>query len=1277
MTLQAYAAATATDWDARARGAGWVLAPGSLMKVDLSGFTRLSERLAKADLAGAEHLNTVLNDVFVALIDEVLDRGGDVLQFGGDALLVWFEGPGHEVRAVTAGRAMQRRLAQRPAESTPAGPVRLRMSAGVATGDLLLCVVGEDHRELLTLGPVATRTEAMEKQAASGQLLMDAATARVLRANEVAVAAPGAWRSRAIPADVPVGRRTLAAFGAETFVPPDVRELKAAGQVTGEHRRSSVAFVGVGGLDGLLEREGAEAVVARVRRVAGAVDEAVVATRVTWTATDLMADGAVFLLFAGAPVAREDDEERLLRAARIVVERCQGDEVRVGAHAGRVFAADVGHPDRRTFAIIGDTTNLAARLMHRAQPGQVLVSDEVYESSERDHEVDWAEPFTVRNRRAPVRAGVLGARTAVTGRRTHDVPLVGRDAELSVLGDLVSAVRTGDGGTIRVALTGEPGVGKSRLVEATVQQADGLEVVRIAPTVFDASTPYAAMTGPLRQVLGLGLEPSGHDGVAVAALAVHAEEPGLLPLLNLPLGLDLPPTAASRDVDPQFLEARRNSVLAQLLHDRPAPPLLAVVEDLHWLDRASAGLVDMLARRAEPGRIGLLVTARGDLAAHLATAQTWTSLPLAALGAEEARRLAIELSGQAALSDADLHRLVADTGGNPLFLRELISFGATGGELPASAEEVISARIDSMGPGPRRLLRDVSVGGPVQRLDDVSRVLGDSEPFNPDVWSRLADFVTVTESPAGPEVRFRHELYRQSAYQGLAVRRRRAVHGAWSDHLLALADHQGPDSAPSAVSPATLAVHLHEAERHGEAWRWARRAADLAREAGALQDAVPLYERALLAGRRAGVPDDALASACEALGDTAELVGLYDTAGSALQRAARVGEPVDVTRRLVKRATALERQAKYRTALALLTRAQRVVDGSTGTAEVGGGADVVQVRAALALRRSSVHHRLGRLRRAYDLAAQVAATSGSGSASVEGLRVERARALLRLEMIASEAGRPERFDLGREALTAFEGLDEDRDLAMLLGNIGVTLWESDDWTGARRRYEESMEVYRRAGDVLGAAIAANNVGEILCEQGDLVGAYEVFEDARRAFRAAGHAWGVGCTASALGRVAARTGDVRRATALLDEAVAGLDAIGSTIFAADARVRQVELALVTERDDALAVAADMVQRLSKMEVGAVLPLTAARYHALAIAGTGEPEGARALATGALERAVDAGVVHEESLLLDLLVSLAAIRGEAADPGWVSRRDDTWARLGIREVFRYPQVCSGLP
>jgi tetratricopeptide (TPR) repeat protein len=999
----------------------------------------------------------------------------------------------------------------------------------------------------------------------------------------------------------------------------------------------------------------------RVSEVAAAVDEAVAATRVTWTATDIMADGVVFLLFAGAPVAREDDEERLIRACRSILDRCPDHDVRIGAHAGRVFAADVGHPERRTFAIIGDATNLAARLMHRASTGQALVTDDLYDHSERAHEVQWLDPFSVRGRRTPVRAGFLGARVGpAVGRRTHDLPLVGREEEQVRLRSLVTTTAGEGTEPSRLALVGEPGVGKSRLVEEaeSFARAEEIDVVRVAGTVFDGDSPYAAVRGPLRRLLELPADDARSEGRLTPLTAT----PELLSLLNLPLGLDLPVTAAAAEIDEQFVDARRQALLAELLRAGHPQPLLLVVEDLHWLDRSTAGLIDVLARRAAPGGIGLLVTTRDALDVHLESAPGWEAIAIAPLDPDHARRLALMLSAEKALSDSELERLVGDTGGNPLFLRELVSFRPTGpGELPVSAAEVIAARIDALGPARRRLLREVSVGGPAQRLDEVAATLGDQALERSSQWEDLSDFLAVDAHPGSvPVLHFRHELYRQSAYAGLALRRRRALHGTWADHLLTAL----PRTELGTALPPKIAVHLHEAGRFAEAWEWGGRAAREARDEGALHDAVALYERALEAGRRAGMSAEEIAEMREQLGDAAELVGLYEKAEGSFRAAARVGSSTEVSRRLVKQGTVLEREGRYRSALGQLTRAEGALTLSS--------AETDRVRSALLLRRSSVLHRQGRLRRAYDVAESVV-RSLQAAEDPEG-RADLARALLRLEMIASEAGWPQRFDLGLRALAAFEGLDEDRDLASLLGNIGVTLWESDDWAGARRRYEESGEVYRRAGDVLGAAIAANNVGEILCEQGHLDSAREVFQDARRIFRAAGHTWGVACTASALGRVAARSGELESAAVLLDEATTSLDDIGSTVFAADARVRKVELALINRDPDATGAGAAMIEELARMEVGAVLPLTARRYFAVATAGEGDVPRATEIATQAVEGAVRARAVHEESLLLDLLAGLARLQGREPDGELLARRDEIWKRLEIRDPYRYPQAPS---
>ena len=163
---------------------GAVDGPGTLVVLDISGFTRLTERLAARGRAGAEELSDVLDDVFGPLVEAGLAEGCDLLKWGGDAVLLLAAGPHSAVRAARAAALMRAVLSRVGHLRTSVGPVVLRASTGVATGDVHLVLAGDPgtHRELMVLGPVASRVTAIEAAAAAGQVLVDAATAALLPA---------------------------------------------------------------------------------------------------------------------------------------------------------------------------------------------------------------------------------------------------------------------------------------------------------------------------------------------------------------------------------------------------------------------------------------------------------------------------------------------------------------------------------------------------------------------------------------------------------------------------------------------------------------------------------------------------------------------------------------------------------------------------------------------------------------------------------------------------------------------------------------------------------------------------------------------------------------------------------------------------------------------------------------------------------------------------------------------------------------------------------------
>ncbi|MCA1726740.1 MAG: adenylate/guanylate cyclase domain-containing protein [Actinobacteria bacterium] len=173
--LRAYVPRLVLTWP---EGARFRRLEGSLVFVDISGFTKMSERLARHGKVGAEEVTDVIGSCFTALLAVAYGQGGGLIKFGGDALLLFFQGAGHPARAARAGADMRRALREMGRIRTTAGLVSLRMSVGVHSGTFDYYLVGGSHRELIITGPAATRTVEMEAVAEAGDVLLSPDTAR-------------------------------------------------------------------------------------------------------------------------------------------------------------------------------------------------------------------------------------------------------------------------------------------------------------------------------------------------------------------------------------------------------------------------------------------------------------------------------------------------------------------------------------------------------------------------------------------------------------------------------------------------------------------------------------------------------------------------------------------------------------------------------------------------------------------------------------------------------------------------------------------------------------------------------------------------------------------------------------------------------------------------------------------------------------------------------------------------------------------------------------------
>jgi class 3 adenylate cyclase len=255
---------------------------GSLAFVDISGFTALTERLARKGKLGAEEMSDVLNATFAALLSDARLHGADLVKWGGDAVLLLFRGPEHAARATQAAHRMRATLRNRGRESSATGA--LRMSVGVHSGAFDFFLVGdtEIHRELLISGPGASRTAEMEAVAAAGQIAVSDATAALLPPTVLGERVPGGRLVRSAPAvDGPetTGPTDPGKVDPATALPVEIRAHLLSGTPETEHRLITVAFVQFSGTDSLLAADGVPALAEELDRMVRNVQEACRPTR--------------------------------------------------------------------------------------------------------------------------------------------------------------------------------------------------------------------------------------------------------------------------------------------------------------------------------------------------------------------------------------------------------------------------------------------------------------------------------------------------------------------------------------------------------------------------------------------------------------------------------------------------------------------------------------------------------------------------------------------------------------------------------------------------------------------------------------------------------------------------------------------------------------------------------------------------------------------------------------------------------------------------------------
>jgi class 3 adenylate cyclase/tetratricopeptide (TPR) repeat protein len=548
----------------------------------------------------------------------------------------------------------------------------------------------------------------------------------------------------------------------------------------GARRQVTVLFADLSGFTELTARLDAEEVHAMLQRYFAAVDDAV---RAFGGSIDKHIGDAVMAVF-GAPVAHSDDPERAVRAALDIHRRLADFDPplvsHIGIASGQVVAGRTGSDSFEEYTVTGATVNLASRLQDRARGGETLISAAVQRAIGGRADAEAEGRVEVKGFEEPVEVYRLIGLAEASG-RSAATPFVGRRRERRQLSAILAEVLE-DGSGQLVLVRGEPGIGKTRLVDAFVEEADGAGFACHTGLVLDfgAGKGREAIPALTRSLLGIpvgsgkpvrraAVERGLASGLLDGDTLIHVNE-----LLDLPQPADLRPLYEAMDNETRR-HGRARAVSALVAAAGRVGPVLIRVEDIHWADAELLPQLAAVAARLPETAAVMVMTSRleGDPvdAGWRAMARDCplTTIDLGPLRADDAAALA----DRYAAASADMVRACIErAAGNPLFLDQLLQSATESGErgVPGSVQSIVQSRLDNLAPADREALQAAAVFGQRFPADGVAHLIGVD---GYDCAGLLAHHLV---RPEGDQFLFVHALVREGVYEGLLRDRRRDLH---------------------------------------------------------------------------------------------------------------------------------------------------------------------------------------------------------------------------------------------------------------------------------------------------------------------------------------------------------------------------------------------------------------------------------------------------------------------------------------------------------------------
>jgi class 3 adenylate cyclase/tetratricopeptide (TPR) repeat protein len=626
-------------------------------------------------------------------------------------------------------------------------------------------------------------------------------------------------------------------------------------EADGERKQVTVLFADVEGSMDMAEGQDPEEWRRIMQRFFSLLAEGV--ERYEGTVDKFTGDGIMAVF--GAPIAHEDHARRACYAALTMLDdiseyaaelrRKNGlnFSTRIGINSGEVVAGAIGE-DKGGYTAIGHTVGLAQRMETIAEPGRAYLTEAAAELAHGFFDLRDLGEFDVKGASRPIRVfelkGIGSARSRLDLSRERGFSrFIGRAEEISIMEGALEAAKEGEGTAINIVA--EPGIGKSRLCHEFAERtrAGGIEVYEAQAQAHGHEVPFMPVLQMLRAYFGISdgdSERIVREKVAGRALLL---DPGFVD--DLPVLFDFLGVPDADHPMPQLSpEARQRALRSVVCRLVRAPnrrePVVTVIEDLHWMDEASEGMLSELVGAVEGTKTLVILNFRPEYKPSWQGPAEDHQISLQPLGPEDTRELLRDLAGDDPSIDGLADVVHERTEGNPFFIEEIVRELAECGHLvgergayrlgkpveelgvPPSVQIVLAARIDRLQPAAKRMLQAASVAGKEVGERTLAIVSGfEGRDAYDAALGELIDNGFLYELELYPErvLAFRHPLTQEVAYGSQLAEQRAATHAATARALIEVNPERHDELA------ALIARHMESGEEILEAARWSARAA--------------------------------------------------------------------------------------------------------------------------------------------------------------------------------------------------------------------------------------------------------------------------------------------------------------------------------------------------------------------------------------------------------------------------------------------------------------------